>query len=286
MKEYPKVFDENKVGEYPALAKAGGGYVWDEVLEYRVWCHPEIGAKDLENGNDYFYTFKNYEDANEFYIENKGTEEPLALILQKEYIDEHEPGQFIHMKERRITEWPVQFLSRPRRDKNTLPNFFAPDAPSNRLDIIRGLKNGETFQKEEIFISEINERINRAIVIEGDEHTVWAYCMKLVDEEKELLFDGFICSRGTIVDKSEEVRNFISNDYQPPLMDEYKNDFSIHESITNEDFRIKWENDSIIKIFMNEILYLVMDLKSQQAYSKSIKKQGPYGKQIIEYENK
>ena len=33
---YPDVLDPNRVGKYAALAKAGGGYVWDAVLEYRV----------------------------------------------------------------------------------------------------------------------------------------------------------------------------------------------------------------------------------------------------------
>ncbi len=51
MEKYPDVYDESKVGAYAALAKAGGGYVWDEVLEYRVWCHPEQGAADLGNGD-------------------------------------------------------------------------------------------------------------------------------------------------------------------------------------------------------------------------------------------
>ena len=115
MKHYPKVLDEKKVGNYPALAKAGGGYVWDEVLEYRVWCHPENGAEDLEEGNDYYYAFTNYEDAKKFADKNEGTEEPLALVLQREYIDEPENGRYIHKKEERITEWPVDFLSRPKR---------------------------------------------------------------------------------------------------------------------------------------------------------------------------
>jgi len=34
---YPDVLAAELVGTYPASAKAGGGYVWDEVLEYRVW---------------------------------------------------------------------------------------------------------------------------------------------------------------------------------------------------------------------------------------------------------
>lgn len=84
---YPTVLDPLKVGEYPASTKAGGGYVWDAVLEY----------------------------------------------------DEPVPGQYFHVREERITEWPVAFLSRPQRDAFTIPEFLAPDAPSNRLEILRGL---------------------------------------------------------------------------------------------------------------------------------------------------
>ncbi len=40
---YPFVKDVDLVGSYPALVNSGGGYVWDEVLEYRVWCHPHDG---------------------------------------------------------------------------------------------------------------------------------------------------------------------------------------------------------------------------------------------------
>lgn len=139
MSAYPKVKDKELVGTYPALTKSGGGYVWDEVLEYRVWCHPHDGAPDLEDGDDYYYIFDNYEDAFEFSQTNPGCEEPLALILQEEYIDELQPGQYIHIKEQRITEWPVEFLSRPKRSPNTIPAFLSPNAPANRLEILRGL---------------------------------------------------------------------------------------------------------------------------------------------------
>ena len=113
--------------------------MWDAVLEYRVWCHPERGAPDKEDGNDYYYVFASYPDALRFSKEFPGAEEPLALVLQKEYIAEPDPGQYVHVKKRRIAEWPVEFLSRPRRTKNTIPDFLSPGAPSNRLDILRGL---------------------------------------------------------------------------------------------------------------------------------------------------
>jgi len=135
---YPDVLDASLVGTYPALSRAGGGYVWDAVLEYRVWCHPERGAPDEADGNDYYYAFASYPEALACSQEVTGAEEPLALVLQKEFIDEPEDGQYVHVREERITEWPVEFLSRPRRTEHTIPDFMAADAPANRLEILRG----------------------------------------------------------------------------------------------------------------------------------------------------
>jgi hypothetical protein len=136
---YPDVLDPDLVGTYPPLANAGGGYVWDDVLEYRVWCHAELGAPDLEDGSDYYYAFATYAEALAFSQSTQGAEAPLALIRQVEYIAESQPGEYRHVKELRITEWPVEFLLRPRRRPNTIPDFLSPDAPANRLDILRGL---------------------------------------------------------------------------------------------------------------------------------------------------
>jgi hypothetical protein len=136
---FPAVLDPSKVGEYPASAKAGGGYVWDAVLEYRVWCHPERGAPDEDDGSDYYYAFDNYEEADAFARENPGTDAPLALVLQREYIAEPTVGHYVHVRQERVAEWPAAFLSRPQRDARTIPDFLASDAPANRLDILRGL---------------------------------------------------------------------------------------------------------------------------------------------------
>ncbi|HKR63783.1 MAG TPA: GCN5 family acetyltransferase [Thermoanaerobaculia bacterium] len=127
---YPSAVDPSKVGTYAAEAFAGGGYVWDAVLEYRVWCHSEEG--------DFFYAFATFEEASRFSRTNKEASEPLALVLQEEYIDEPSPGQYVHVRSPRVTEWPVEFLSRPRRTDRTIPDFLSPNAPPNRLDILRG----------------------------------------------------------------------------------------------------------------------------------------------------
>jgi|ERR1700674_995416 len=123
--QYPRVADESLVGTYPALARAGGGFVWDAVLEYRVWCHPLEGAPHGEVHGDYFRAFSTYEDALAFAVRTEGAEVPLALVLQEEYINEPAPQQYVHVRERRITEWPVKILNRPRRTPRTIPDFLA-----------------------------------------------------------------------------------------------------------------------------------------------------------------
>jgi hypothetical protein len=137
--QYPNAMDATLVGTYPAPAKAGGGYVWDDVLEYRVWCHPERGAPDEQEGSDYYFAFATYSEAAAFSENTQGAEKPLALVQQLEYIDEPKPGEYRHIKDLRIAEWPLEFLRRPRRTPNTIPEFLSPDAPKNRLDILRGL---------------------------------------------------------------------------------------------------------------------------------------------------
>lgn len=145
MTKYPDAVDPFKVGSYPAIAGTGGGYVWDEVLEYRVWCHPQDG------GDDFYHAYRSYEEARQAADSLRSSDErlaevesPLALILQRERIDEPEIGVYVHMMEERLTEWPPEFLSRPKRTAQTIPDFLAFDAPPNRLDIIRGLAKKKT----------------------------------------------------------------------------------------------------------------------------------------------
>lgn len=140
---YPDAVDPTLVGTYPASAHAGGGYVWDDVLEYRVWCYLEQGVTDSEDGGDYYYAFTTYAEALSFSRSTEGAEELLALVHQIEYIDEPNPGDYRHVKEVRITEWPVEFLRSPRRTATTISDFLSPNAPANRLDILRGLAKPE-----------------------------------------------------------------------------------------------------------------------------------------------
>jgi hypothetical protein len=121
MTKYPKAIDKKKVGTYPAMTFSGGGYFYDDVLEYRVWVHP---AKD-NGGVDYFRAFSDFESAKQFAECTDGAEEPCVLILQKEYIDEPQDGVFIKIKKDRITEWLVSWLDDSKREKDSIDKFIA-----------------------------------------------------------------------------------------------------------------------------------------------------------------
>jgi hypothetical protein len=114
---YPLAAYPKRVGSYPAHTKSGAGYFYDDVLEYRVWINPP-------EGDDYYHAFARFEDALEFSSHTFGAEAPLVLILQKQWVDEPEPGIFLVRNEERITEWRVEWLSNSKREPGALERFL------------------------------------------------------------------------------------------------------------------------------------------------------------------
>lgn len=124
--EYPMAIDASKVGTYPALVKSGGGYFYDDVLEYRVWLHPENGAEAKGgSGSDYHATFATYERALDFSKHATGAEEPLVLIRQMKHINEPNPGVFEVIDGERIAEWRVEWLDGHKRQPGSIERFMA-----------------------------------------------------------------------------------------------------------------------------------------------------------------
>ncbi|OOG62542.1 GCN5 family acetyltransferase [Rhodanobacter sp. B04] len=122
---YPNAVVPAKVGTYSGPAKSGAGYFYDEVLEYRVWLHPEKGAKPLAGDKDYFAAFAQYESALKFSETTPGAEPPLALVRQIESINEPSPGVYEWTKEERITEWQVEWLLDSHREPDSISKFLS-----------------------------------------------------------------------------------------------------------------------------------------------------------------
>lgn len=120
--EYPTVIDPEQVGEYDEAAYAGGGYFFDEVLEYRVWCYPTEGANATDITS--YRAFSNYQEALEFANNTQNAEPPVALIRQLEWIDQPSRGVYIHNKGERITEWKVEWLTRGARKADDIAVFL------------------------------------------------------------------------------------------------------------------------------------------------------------------
>jgi hypothetical protein len=126
---FPVASDPARVGTYPGETKSGAGYFYDEVLEYRVWFHPERGAVRLNGDDDYFMTFATYEHAQAVSTILPGAEYPLVLVRQIESINEPEPNHYVHVKEPRITEWQVRWLAGSRRTPTSIREFMLHPQP-------------------------------------------------------------------------------------------------------------------------------------------------------------
>jgi putative acetyltransferase len=119
---FPPAVDPKKVGSYPSLTKAGGGYVYDDVLEYRVCPHDHSGE-----GDDAAQTYPTYAEARKIYDEAvaAGKQADLVvLVRQDEYIDEPEKGVYIRKKGQRITEWLPEWLDGSKRTEELMQSIL------------------------------------------------------------------------------------------------------------------------------------------------------------------
>jgi hypothetical protein len=130
--QYPIAVHLEKVGTYPGETKSGAGYFYDEVLEYRVWFHPERGAAHITGDEDYFAAFAQYEAAATYARTTPGAEVPLVLVLQRESINEPTPGQYVVDRDERITEWQIRWLRGSKRTPASIQQFMAHPRPPNQ----------------------------------------------------------------------------------------------------------------------------------------------------------
>jgi hypothetical protein len=131
---FPLAIDNTQVGQYPPDSKSGAGYFYDDVLEYRVWFHPERGAEPLNGTQDYYAAFAQYEKAKELSKSKKGAEEPLVLVRQTEWIDEPKPGHYVPEKGNRITEWQVKWLYGSKRTPVSISEFMKHPVPAEKSE--------------------------------------------------------------------------------------------------------------------------------------------------------
>ncbi|HSX17449.1 MAG TPA: GCN5 family acetyltransferase [Patescibacteria group bacterium] len=122
--KYPPAIDPKKVGTYSSKVFSGGGYFYDDVLEYRVWTK--------ENSKTMLHSFSTYEEASNFSKStSEDAEKPLVLVFQKEYVAEDDSGRLTHVKQGRITEWQVDWLTGNKGTHEKIPSFI--EKSKNRI---------------------------------------------------------------------------------------------------------------------------------------------------------
>ncbi len=128
---------------------------------------------------------------------------------------------------------------------------------------------------ENLYLSEYLEEIEKHIVIEGDEHTIYAYLLNN-DAENTIILSGFVCSRGTLVDSLEAVETYLEKGFAPVLAKPFANEFSVEKEVKAEDIDIDFE-DNAITVTINHIIFLVIDLEQGKSFSLGLAEEGPYG---------
>ena len=131
----------------------------------------------------------------------------------------------------------------------------------------------------DIYLSYHLAEINRTLVIDGDGFSVYAFLLK--DDEESIDFDGFICSTGTLVENETEVKRFIQEGNQPPLMKKYANELSVVEDIKAEDIDVEVLDDETLAVSIRGRQYMLMDLAEKQSYSIAVSEDGPYGYMLM-----
>lgn len=112
---FPLPIAPEKVGTYSMFAKAGAGYFFDDVLEYRVWGGDEGRV----------VAFGKAEDAYEYARRHPTAEAPLALVVQREWIDEPEEGTLVPKRGHRVAEWQIEWLPTKHREPGSIEAFMA-----------------------------------------------------------------------------------------------------------------------------------------------------------------
>ncbi|MCF1192029.1 hypothetical protein LRR18_10585 [Mangrovimonas sp. AS39] len=181
-----------------------------------------------------------------------------------------ENGLFEMIELAKIYDWQIYDTS--------LNDFIDLENPEKN-----GFKNHKKYVKQiiesKVFLkSKYDYELNKCILVQGDIHSVWAYVIDITDNKDEIEFDGFICSRGTIIQTKDEIETYINDDqgFAPPLLGDYKNKHSVIKDLVEANIEIEW-NNHIVRVLVKGIEYLIMDLKTKKSFSKSISKSGPYG---------
>jgi hypothetical protein len=129
--------------------------------------------------------------------------------------------------------------------------------------------------EEFILLESYNSEQGKILILDNDEHSIWAFVMDA--ETQEIIFDGFVCSLSEPFTSEKEVEKLLEEGFSPAITKEFASDFAHQPKALEKEFSAEWQDDGYVFIYIDSELILVMDLEEEVSYSKSVKENGPYG---------
>ncbi len=133
---------------------------------------------------------------------------------------------------------------------------------------------------EFVLYESYNSEINKLVIIDNDEHSIWAFLMD--SETQEIEFDGFVCALTAPFENEDAVEKIIEEGGAPAITQEFASEFALQANALEKEFTTEWGDDGYLFIYMDGELVVVMDLEDQVSFSKSVKQDGPYGLALTE----
>ena len=130
-------------------------------------------------------------------------------------------------------------------------------------------------EDEFVLLEEFSAEHGKIIVLDNDEYSIWAFVLDAQTQEIEI--DVFVCSLSQPFEDEEEVEQMIENGYSPAITTFFASDSAVKPNALKSEFSVKWIEDGWLELFMDDQLVVMIDLDQEEAFTKAVCEDGPYG---------
>lgn len=130
-------------------------------------------------------------------------------------------------------------------------------------------------EDEYVLLESYSPEYDKIIVLDNDEHSIWAFVMD--GDSQEIEYDAFVISLTEPFQTENEVQELIDQGYAPPILAEYASDTCVDTHALKKDFSVRWMDDGWVEILINGKQQVLIDLDEEAVFTKAVKANGPYG---------
>lgn len=130
-------------------------------------------------------------------------------------------------------------------------------------------------EDEYVLLESYSPEYDKIIVLDNDEHSIWAFVMD--GDSQEIEYDAFVIGLTDPFDSEDDVQALIDQGYAPPMLAEYASETCLDPHALKKDFSIQWMEDGWVEISINGKQQVLIDLDEEAVFTKAVKLNGPYG---------